>query len=94
MIVFVEEIRRKWSRENRDERSRRRSVGRKVEMQSTSPRRERGRSIWVEMKSTASPCRGERKSGTTSRAGSPVEVWPSGDNDGESDSESVSDLVV
>ena len=74
MIVFVEGIRRKWSRENRDERSRRRSVGRKVEMQSRSPRRERGRSIWVEMKSTASPCRGERKSGTTSRVGSPVEV--------------------
>ena len=49
MIVFVEAIRRKWSRENRDERSRRRRVGRKVEMQSTSPRRERGRSIWVEM---------------------------------------------
>ena len=56
-------------------------------MQSTSPRRERGRSIWVEMKSTASPCRGERKSGTTNRAGSPVEVWSSGDDDGESDSE-------
>ena len=35
MIVFVEEIRRKWSRENRDERSRRRSLGRKVEMQTT-----------------------------------------------------------
>ena len=49
MIVFVAEIRRKWSLENRDERSRRRSVGRKVEMQSTSPRRERGGSIWVEM---------------------------------------------
>ena len=29
------------------------------------------------MKSTASPCRGERKSGTTNRAGSPVErkLW-------------------
>ena len=52
-------------------------------MQSTSSRRERGRSIWV-----------ERKSGTTSRAGSPVEVWPSGDDDGESDLESVSDFVV
>ena len=63
-------------------------------MQSTSPRRERDRSIWVEMKSTASPCRGERKSGTTSRAGSPVEVWPSRDDDRESDSESVSDFVV
>ena len=49
MIVFVAAIRRKWSRENRDERSRRRHVGRKVEMQSTSPHRERGRSIWVEM---------------------------------------------
>ena len=49
MIVFIAEIRRKWSRENGDERSRRRNVGRKVEMQSTSLRRERGRSIWVEM---------------------------------------------
>ena len=49
MIVFVAAIRRKWSRENRDERNRRRRVGRKVEMQSTSPRRERGKSIWVEM---------------------------------------------
>ena len=36
MIVFVVEIRRKWSRENRDERNRRCRVGRKVEMQSTS----------------------------------------------------------
>ena len=63
-------------------------------MQSTSPCRERGKSIWVEMKSSASPCRGERKSRTTSRAGSPVEVLPSGDDDGESDSESVSDFVV
>ena len=49
MIVFVAAIRRKWSRENRDERSRRRRVGRKVKMQSTSPRQERGRLIWVEM---------------------------------------------
>ena len=32
MIVFVAAIRRKWSRENRDERNRRRRVGRKVEM--------------------------------------------------------------
>ena len=63
-------------------------------MRSMSPRRERGRSIWVEMKLTASPCRGERKSGTTSRADSPVKVWPYGDDDGESDSESVSDFVV
>ena len=49
MIVFVATIRKKWSRENRDERSRRCRVGRKVEMQSTSPRRERGGLIWVEM---------------------------------------------
>ena len=63
-------------------------------MQSTSPRRERGRSIWFEMKSTASSCRGERKSGTTSKADSPIEVWPSGDDDEESYSESVSDFVV
>ena len=49
MIVFVAEIRRKWSQENRDERSRRRSIGRKVEMQSMSLRRERGRLIWVKM---------------------------------------------
>ena len=49
MIVFVAAIRRKWSRENRDERSRRRRVGRKVEMQSTSLLLERGGSIWVEM---------------------------------------------
>ena len=49
MIVFVATIRRKWSRENHDERNRRRRVGRKVEMQSMLPRRERGKSIWVEM---------------------------------------------
>ena len=49
MIVFVAEIRQKWSQENRDERSRRRSIGRNVEMQSMSLRRERGRLIWVEM---------------------------------------------
>ena len=46
------------------------------------------------MKSTASPCRGERKSGMTSRADSSVKVWPSGDDNGESDSESVSYFVA
>ena len=74
MIVFVAEIRRKWSRENRDERSRRRNVGKKVEMQSTSPRRQNlGRDVVNNVAVSGREEVGDDKQGRQSSRG--LAVW-------------------